>query len=236
MAAYSPLDPPAVRQRVYDRALTAVTAKFPVANERFSLAPEDLRYEGQENYTLTEQHDAVLNGKTLSRRMKGTWVLRDLAGKEISRSGRRTIMNVPYLTDRGTFIRNGNELLLAYQMRLQPGVYTRRAADGVPEAHVNARQGTGPVFKIRMDPETSVFHLNWRGRKMPLYPIMLKLGLNDDDMEAVWGKDILKANRDAGRSMRQARTAPTPEAFPRELATEKGQTSQEDLDAGLQKT
>ena len=234
MAEYfSPLDYPAVRQTIFDRARKAVEDKFPMSNERFGLFVEDLGLEGQDVFSLDEQKQAILNGKTLSRPLKGVWVLKDLEGNEMNRTGRRTILNVPYLTDRGTFIRNGNEILLSYQMRLTPGVYTRRTADDIPEAHVNVRQGTGSMFKIQMDPKTSLFHLRYRNRKIPLYPLLKKMGTTDDALKQAWGDAVLKINAAKhGKIVKEDLRRETVGAFPStiERLDEKGVIPQEELE------
>lgn len=189
-------DFPKRRQMIFDRTQAAVLRAFPVSNATHELRVTDVRYSGPDHYTKAEWKKALLNNQTLSRKLSGNFELVDKAtGKTLQKSGRKTLMNVPYLTDTGTFVRNGVEYGIPLQLRMRPGVYTHFTSDGYPEAQVNVKPGTGSGFRIHMDPESSIFFLTQGTRKVPLYPILQAMQVPDEAMEKKWGKDILQANR-----------------------------------------
>lgn len=185
------------RSLVFDSAKQAAIARFPLSNDKYTLEIEDVDYDDLDKpYTLREQKDAILGGRTLAKQLKGRFVLKDTAtGSVVEKGGRRVIANVPYLTQRGTFIRNGNESVMLNQMRMVPGAYSRITNDGKFETLVNVKQGTGTQFKLQFDPETAQFNFKAGGRKIPAYPVLKAMGVTDDQLKANWGENILNKNR-----------------------------------------
>lgn len=196
---YAPGDFKAVREDLFKQALSALGGSFPVENETYSLSLEDLAYEGgaPPAYTKREQKEAVQHNRSLTARIKGRWALTDKAtGKVVSRSSMRSVMDVPYLTERGTFIRNGTETTLPIQMRLVPGVYARMAEDGEARAQINVQPGTGRPMRVALNPAKPVFRLEVGTRNYKLYPLLKHMGVGDDELKAAWGDDVFKANQD----------------------------------------
>jgi DNA-directed RNA polymerase beta subunit len=234
------------RQHIFDYAADAVKTRFPVANERYTLSLTDIGYEDIKPIALKEQKHALLNNMTLTKKLQGKWVLTDNAsGQVVDKSSKRTLMNIPYLTNRGTFIRNGTEYALINQFRLIPGVFSKWTDDGRIESHINVKQGTGNTFKISMDPASAEFTILAKGRKIRLYPVLKALDVPDSMLEEVWGKEILDRNRkgsptQAVRSAMQSLTpsyrklnktaAEKPELDPAELADFKGALMKSELD------
>lgn len=185
----------ALRTRVFTKAIDAVKSMRPVQNEKYTLRVSDVKYDSEKPFTRQDYKKAIQENRTLARKITGKYELLDNAtGKVIGATSRKTIVNVPYMTEFGTFVRNGNDISIQNQMRLRAGVYTRFTSDGYPEAQFNAKPGTGPSVRTWMDPETSIFYLSMKGRNVPLYPIMKSMGVDDNHMKASWGEDIYKAN------------------------------------------
>lgn len=196
---YDPLDFDSVRGRIMTGAKEALSRRFPLTNDRYTLTLDDVDYDDADTpFSKKEQKQAILDGRSLEKKLKGSWTLRDNAtGLPVSKSRRQTVLNVPWLTDRGTFIRAGNEITLTSQMRLMPGVYTRQKANGEMEAHVNVKPGTGSGFKVNMDPRTGVFFMEHQTRRTQLYPVLRAMGVKDADLNAYWGPELVKANYNA---------------------------------------
>ena len=128
------------RAAIFDRALEAARAIAPISDGRLELALERVDYEDSDTVSKAEQKAAILEGRSPGRRLRGDWVLRRVAdGVELDRR-RATIASVPYLTDDGTFVRNGISWVLANQMRLRPGVYARVKDNGELESHVKGKK------------------------------------------------------------------------------------------------
>lgn len=200
-----------IRQTIFDDAYNALSKRFPLENDKYRLVVEDLGYDNIPKYTKLQQKEAIQSDKTLSAKLRGRWVLYDKAtGRVVSRSPRKTIMDVPYMTERGTFIRNGTEMTLPIQMRLVPGVYTRVADNGEARAHINVRPGTGSQLSITMNPANPVFKVTQGTRNYKLYPLLKHMGISDEYLISAWGKDIYKANYDdfiSGGGWYSAKTA-----------------------------
>lgn len=196
------------RRLIFDSVQESVRQRFPLSNERYSLEIEDVGYDDADKpFSLKEQKGAILKGGTLTKKLKGRFVLKDaVTGQVLQKGGRRVLANVPYLTQRGTFIRNGNESVLVNQMRMIPGAYARTTDDGLKEALVNVRQGTGTQFKLKFDPAEARFDIHAGGRKFPAYSLLKEIGVPDDDLKKAWGEDIFNKNRalDAKRAVNSA--------------------------------
>ncbi len=190
-------DPAALRKAVFDRALEAANALPPAAHNGFTLTLAGADYVDPDHVPLAAQKEALLSGRTLGRRLKGTWVLTGPDGQELHRRS-QIVARVPYVTDRGTVVHNGSDYGTKHQTRLRPGVYVRPTADGKYEAQVNAAPGDGVGHRYRLDPATSVFRVAVGQSEVPLLPLARALGATDDELQAAWGEKVWAANRQAG--------------------------------------
>lgn len=187
-----------IRECIFDNVKNAVARRFPLRNDKFTLEVENLDYDDPDDIDVNEQKRILLNRKSSTRRLRGTWVLRDAAtNKVIGRTRRMTLMHVPRMTSRGTFIKNGKEYNLTNIMRLEPGVYCKQKPDEV-SAQFNIKQGTGQGFNMILNPNTGVFTIRRGTTNAPAYTVLRDMGVTDDQMKSAWGEDIFNTNRDAG--------------------------------------
>lgn len=191
-------DHAATRQAIFAHALEAARQIQPAKNARYELALTDPKYVGPDSFTPAEHKAALLENRTLGRRLTATAVLKDAAtGAEVGRK-QTTLAVVPYLTDHGTFVTDGSPAVLASQMRLLPGVYTRRKESGEVESHVNSPQ-EGVSHRLRLDPETGVFKVDVGQAEIPAAPLLQALGVTPDEMAAAWGHEVAAANLKAAK-------------------------------------
>lgn len=183
----------ATRQSIYANALKAAQEFQPVSNARYVLELGDVDYDGPEMFTKADEKRAILEGRSLGRRLRGTWRLRanDPTGQVIDQK-RTTLASIPHMTPRGTFILGGNEYSLSHQMRLRPGIFTRVKESGELESHVNVARGFG--HRYFLDPETGVFRIQFGQSRMPLMPVLKALGAKDSDIRNAWGNELYVAN------------------------------------------
>ena len=186
-----------LRESTYSGVLSALRSRYPMSNARYSLELGDLDYEDEKRFSSAEQKKAILQGRTLSRKLKGTWRLRDLASGTVVDAKKGVVARVPYVTSRGTFIHNGSEYVVSNQARLKPGAFTRIKDNGIVETHFNVKPGTGPSFRMWMEPDTGLFRLGVGQSTLKLYPILRAVGVPDRDMESLWGSDLLRKNIEA---------------------------------------
>jgi DNA-directed RNA polymerase beta subunit len=177
--------------------MKAMSTAYPIENTKHRLEVSDLKWDGPERYSLKEQKQAVMRGDTLERKLTGTWSLVDKATGQVVDKKQTTIAHLPWATDRGTFVYRGNEYVIANQTRLRPGVYARVKDNGILEAHVNAKGGTGPSFRLYMEPDTGVFRLAVGQSTLKLYPLLKEMGVTDKQISASWGDDLLRKNIEA---------------------------------------
>ena len=191
-------DYPTIRKVLFDNVKNAINQRFPLYNDRYTLSVEDVDYDDPEEIGLAKQKQAILDGTSVTRRLRGTWVLRDAkTDKEVSRTRRMTLMQVPYITDRGTFIRNGHEYAFSNIMRMEPGVYTKQRDDEV-SAQFNVKKGTGAGFNMFLQPNTGIFKIKRETTSVPAYTVFHDMGVTDDQMKAAWGQELFDKNKAAG--------------------------------------
>lgn len=195
---YAMDDYAAMRNQLFNNVKDAVANRFPLYNDRYTLAVEDVDYDDPDDIGVDEQKRAKLEGKSITRRLRGRWVLRDAnTDKVVSQTKRMTLMRVPYMTDRGTFIRNGNEYAFTNIMRLQPGVYTKEKPDEI-SAQFNIQKGSGSGFNMRLLPKTGVFQISRGTQNAPAYTVFHDMGISDDQMREAWGDELFEKNKEAG--------------------------------------
>lgn len=187
-------DAATARKNIYSNTLEALRKRFPVEDDSYRLELVDLDYDGPQEFSLAEQKKALLENRSLRTNIRGTWRLVDKATGEVLDQKKTSVMQVPYWTDRGTFINNGSEYTVISQSRLRPGVYARKKSNGEYEAQFNIRPGTGRAFHIGLEPSTGVMTLQTGQGGVPLYQVMKGLGVDDKEMARFWGADVAKAN------------------------------------------
>lgn len=183
-----------MRGLIFDNVLEAAKTMKPATNKLHSLQLTDVDYVDPDTYSIAEQKKAILEGKTLGRRIKGTWSLVDNATGATLDKVTSTVARVPYLTDRGTFIHNGNEYTLGNQMRLRPGIFTRIKDNGEIEAHANIMPGKGPSHRYFLDPAKGQFYMRLGQAKIPLMPLLRAMGAKDQELRDAWGPELVAQN------------------------------------------
>tara|TARA_B100000579_G_scaffold105859_1_gene84305 strand:+ start:1465 stop:3297 length:1833 start_codon:yes stop_codon:yes gene_type:complete len=192
-----PEDFGSLRSSIFDKTKESIIQKFPHSYGGVRMEVENVDYENPKDFDIKTQKDALLKNRFLSWRLRGTLKLYDEASNKLLDKKKITLMRVPYITDRGTTIHNGNEYVTLTQARLLPGVYTRKRTTGEVEAHFNPRRGSGNTFRVRLEPETQLYKMAIGQASLRLYSLLHDLGVSDEDLEKRWGPEILEANKKA---------------------------------------
>lgn len=191
-------DYPTIRRVLFKNVKDAIEKRFPLYNDRYSLSIEKVDYDDPDDISIQDQKKAILEGNSCTRRLRGEWVLRDAkTDNVVSRTRRMTLMNVPYITDRGTFIRNGHEYAFSNIMRMEPGVYTKGRADEV-SAQFNVKKGSGAGFNMQLIPNTGIFRIKRETSTAPAYTVFRDMGITDEQMKEAWGQELFDKNKAAG--------------------------------------
>lgn len=196
---YEPEDMDFYRSSMFTGAKDALQSSFPLKYGGHRIELKDLDYEGPDVVSPREQKAAKMGDKYLTKKLRGVLELYDdNTGQLLSTSKRTTLMNVPWLTERGTFIHNGSEYATASQSRLLPGAYTRRKANGNGETQFNSKLGTGPSFRVEFEPGKAEYRLKVGDTSnLHLYSLLNQIGVPDEQLSAIWGDDILARNKES---------------------------------------
>lgn len=182
------------RELIFEDAKSALIKSFPREHNGVRLELDGVDYVDPETYSTKEQKKALHEDSFLGRRLRGTVTLTDIKTGELLDKKTMTLMKVPWLSDRGTFIREGNEWGSIAQQRLLPGAYSRVQANGDLETQFNVRPGTGGAFKVQFNPESAQYRFNIAGSDLHLYSLLKELGVDDDQLRQRWGDAILEIN------------------------------------------
>lgn len=198
-------DHAATREAIFANALEAVRNLAPAENSRYRLAIENPHYAKDDTYSIADHKKAILEGRSLSRRLVGTFALHDKASGNVVDKRTMTVAAIPWLTDHGTFLQDGTGLPVSAQLRLLPGIYTRRTQAGRVESHVNLPPGSGVSHHISLDPETGVFKTRVGQAEIPTLPLLRALGVPDDRIKSSWGDVLFARNAKAEKPHHLAR-------------------------------
>lgn len=144
------------------------------------------------NDVFSAQQKARSLGLTYSKPIKVELELKK-DGKVIDRDT-VTVMQVPEVTQRGTYIMRGNEYAFPYQKRLVPGVYTKKRPDGTAESWINTDGGASYVVWQK---PTGMIYLQPSFDKAPaieLVPLAIGMGVSPQAFEKALGKELLATN------------------------------------------
>lgn len=183
------------RNLMFDLAKTTLEGRFPMVRNGVRMDLSNVRYTDKDAYTLREQKEALLQDKFLMRRLRGKVTLTDEKTGNILGEKDLLLMRVPYLTERGTFIRDGNEWGTISQQRLLPGAYSRYQNNGDLETQFNVRPGTGNAFRVNFNPATAVYKFSIAGSQLHMYSLLKDMGVSDDEMRASWGDEVFEINK-----------------------------------------
>lgn len=183
------------REEIRAKALSALQDVFPFQGKRYTLDVKDLSIEPLD--LSPEDHKrALLQARTISEPVKGTLILKDSeSGKVLETRANATLAQLPYLTPMHSFVINGIPYTVNNQLRVKPGVYTRKRKNEVLEAAFNLARGSN--FRLAMDQGSGLFNMEYGTTKIPLYPVLQKLGVSDDKISQAWNPELVRINRDA---------------------------------------
>lgn len=190
-------DTDTARAWLAEDSLAALQKRFPVEDDEYRLELDKPRLDGKQKFGLAQQKQALLKDTQLRTPIRGTWRLVHKPTGNVLDEREDVVMQLPYLTNRGTFLYGGNEYSTVNQSRLKAGVYTRRKKSGEIEAFYNIKPGTGRTFRVWLEPETGVFKVNMGQSNIPLVPLLQAMGVSDKEMARTWGPEIAAANMQA---------------------------------------
>lgn len=185
-------------KKIQDAAKQALEHVFPIEGKTRILKLEGVTIEDN-------LRDDDYSGQSKIKMKSGTWgvpvyaklSLYDKAtNKVIDHVDKVRLFMLPKVTNRFSYIVNGNEYQVSNQLRLRPGVYTTRKQNGELKTMVNLAAGKN--FDLRFDEQSAKFTIDKVGggqARIPLYPILINLGVSPSDISKAWGTSIEHANK-----------------------------------------
>lgn len=194
----STLDPHEAHNEALSAIKEGLKSSFPIVGREHSLHLVDVfTPEMPHPEDLPGQKKVLLEGKSWVAPVQGQVELRDNATGKVILSQKMRLMSIPVMTKRFSFIYNGQEHQAANQWQLKPGVYARRQNNGELEARFNVVNRA--AFKMKLDPQSQLFHMEYKKANLPAYPLLKAMGVTDDEMKASWGEEVWKANQTVKR-------------------------------------
>ncbi|MGD9209303.1 MAG: LAGLIDADG family homing endonuclease [Desulfobacteraceae bacterium] len=181
------------REQIRNKAIEGIKDVFPIKTKQHTVDVENIHVKPTD-FSSREQKEALLQGNTLQEPLRADLVLKDNEGKVIARKKHQTLAQLPFFTQRHTFIVGGNEYSVAHQRRVRPGVYTRVRGNEELEAAFNL--GKGENFRINMDPAKGHMYLQYGSTNIPLYPVLKHMGISDKELTHHWGSGVVSTNRE----------------------------------------
>ena len=184
-------DAATLRLKLHAKTVGALTAAFPLDLKGRTLELQDVRVHAQD-FSPTDEYDALMKGSSLNEPVKGTLVLRGADGKVIDTAKNFTLTHLPFLTSRHTLISGGNEYQVANQLRRKPGVYTQRSENGELKTVFNL--GRGKNFDVTFNENKGTYHLQYGTSNLPLYAVLRGLGVSHEHIAGKLGEGVAQAN------------------------------------------
>jgi DNA-directed RNA polymerase beta subunit len=187
------------REMIRRKVVEGLEQAFPLKAGKHTLELMNVRVEPKD-YSSREQKRAVLEGKSLSERVRGDVIVKDAAGGTVDHAKDFTLLQLPWFTPRHTFVVDGTEYSVANQLRAKPGAYVRRRGNEELESVFNLSKGAN--FKVSMDAEKGLLYMQptHTTSKIPLHPVLRALGVPQQDIASHWGHEIASMNRDAWKN------------------------------------
>jgi DNA-directed RNA polymerase beta subunit len=187
------------REKIRQATIQGLSKAFPLKAGKWTVELSGARVEPRE-FSSRDQKMAILEGRTLSERVRGDLTVRNAAGEVTSHAPGFTLLHLPYFTPRHTFILDGTEYSVSNQLRTKPGVYVRRRGNEELEAAFNLSKGAN--FKVLMEPEKGLLYMQPGSTtaRIALYPVLRAIDVPHQDIARSWGSQVAAINRDAFRS------------------------------------
>lgn len=188
------LDPQRAMDALKDGVVEQVRSYFPIKGRRRTLTLKGVGVDDKlDPDDFRSQRSAKMKGRSWTVPLMADLELTDNdTGKVVDRA-KINLVSIPKMTQRYSYIVDGNEYQVDNLWKLKSGVYSRIQANGELESQWNLAKGKG--FKVFFLPARGQFKLQYGDSNIALYPILDAMGVSDDAMRRTWGDAILKKSK-----------------------------------------
>lgn len=195
------LNPEQAFADIKNAAAEAVKKLFPIVGAKHVLSVEEITVDDKAGHDdIDGQLSAKISGDTWAVPVKGKMVLTEKdSGKVLDRTV-ITLLRLPRLTNRYTYIVGGHERQVDGNFVLKPGVYHRVAANGDMEAQWNLQVGHGFSLSLSRNAKgIPICKFSIKTSNVPIYPVLSALGVSDAEMERAWSTPLFVENKRVGK-------------------------------------
>ena len=194
-----------------EAAKKLIASKFPIKldGDR-EIDIEGLKVNRPKDFeSLAKQHKIKLDRKSLTGDIKGILVIKK-NGKIEDKTSLISLFELPYKTQRGTYIVGGNEKSITSQMRLRPGIYTGKkdfkTTTTIRVDNKGATEKYIPTTKLEYNNKTGKFIISFDGKKIDGIEFLTDVaGLTTEEIRAAVGDPALFADIKEHRSKTQTK-------------------------------
>ncbi len=173
------------------RVLNLIRSKFPITKGKFTLDITDLELKKPEALgNIQKEYELKLNGEDLQGSIRGKFVLKE-NDKIIDQTRKMTLVKIPYKSERGTYIINGQEKAIANQLRSKPGPYTQIKKPGLVSTQISFANYSAPRIVMEVDANKDVFVVKVANKNFPGIKFLEFIGCTDNEIRNAIGRDAL---------------------------------------------
>ena len=173
-----------------------------IEDDNIKLKADNIKViEKYDNKNVDQQKDIRNKGQIWANDLRADIQLIDKkTNKVIDKVSNMKVVDIPKITDRGSFLIGGVEYQFTKQARLKPGVYTQRQKNGEISSFFNVdktidfERGFNNNFRLGFDPEKKVFMMTYGTKNIPLINALRTIGVTNQEMSNSWGKDVFDVN------------------------------------------
>ena len=185
-------DPAKIRDAIYTGVKDALRRKFPIEGRHFRAEISNIVVDHQPLTHNRQREILMAKGSAYDPVYADIAIINKASGKRVETLKRHRILNIPYYTNRYTFLVGGNEYQIVNQLRTKSGVYTRKRGNDELESSFNLAKGAN--FKLIMEPDTGKFKVSILNSTVPLAAVLKILGARPSDIEQRLGAELYRAN------------------------------------------
>ncbi len=187
------LDPHVQFNEIKETVTKSLKKIFPINKNNISLHVSNIYIDDNKDINdYKSQKEVKAKGGTWAIPVYADVTMIDkITGKE-TKDSKIHLMNLPKITDRGSYIVGGNEYQLSHQLRLRPGIYTTNTKSGDIKTQINLAKG-GVGKNLTIDLDQNKLMLKARQANIPLYDLLRGLGTSHQEIQKYWGKNVTEA-------------------------------------------
>lgn len=165
--------------KIEKKVADEIRAFFPLDLGNYTIEVKEIEFIRPKLFDLDNELMLKNNGATLTGKVSATFELVNKSTGKVTKKQRKTIAMIPYLTNRGTYIINGNEKIITKQTSAKPGVYTYDKGNNV-ESYMFTQEGKN--ITLVFEPEDNNFTIQIEKKTFNAITFLEVLGITQAEI------------------------------------------------------